>query len=158
MSVSVTTSDIDIVAVNIRPKSKDSYDYTGDFVLRSGSSRSTVAFSFSASTVSGSYSAFGRSFNYYVQGAKEDWEQRRASATVTKKTRVKTKKKTSSEFKKRYIFYILVVFLLYVFRNEIYENEELIINAIIELLKIILEVIKIVVISIYEFLMSFFRK
>lgn len=159
MSVSVTTSDIDIVAVNVRPKSAKSNEYVGDFVQRSGSSRSTVAFSFSSTTVSGNYSAFGKSFSYYVHGAKEDWEQRRASnnkVVISKKKNSKVKKNGKTGFKKRYFLYTLLLLFIYIFRDAIYENEDILIGSLIELFSIILEVIKILIISFFKFAASLF--
>ena len=148
MSVTVTTDNIQISAVNIRPTYGSGY--RGDFVKR-GQLGGKVEFTFSANTLYGNHSPFGIPITYYVHGAAEDY-QRRLVEDIEHKKRVKEskRKKSGQEEKKqssggltlnKIVWGCVIIFALYAFREDIYENREEIIKFILSIISLFIDIV-----------------
>ena len=154
MSITVTTDSINIVAVNIRPTYGT--QYKGDFVKRGSYSKNS--FTFSSSTRGGNFTAFGESFNFFVHGAEEDYLRRLKEENGQKNAGKETKNganiagntaQYSGGLSLKAIIWIgFIIVILYMFREEIYQNRHEIAEFFISAILIGKDIIK----SFFDFL------
>lgn len=148
MSVTVTTDDIDVVAVDIRHKYGQQYE--GYFVHR-GKLSGRVWFQFSAYSMTGNAAPFGKGINYFVHGAKEDYERRLVEDIEHKKRIKESKRKKSGQEEKKQssggltlnkvVWGCVIIFALYAFREDIYANREEIIKFILSIISLFIDIV-----------------
>ena len=157
MSVTVTTDDIDIVVVGIRPK-YGSY-YEGYFVHR-GELSGRIWFQFDALSATGNAAPFGKNIHYFVHGAKEDYWRRLLEEQENRKLIKESKKRKKSEQEEKkqsrqeekkqssggltlnkIVWGCVIIFALYAFREDIYENREEIIKFILSIISLFIDIV-----------------